>query len=410
MNQQTLPRFALALLLAVASAAARCGAEDGGEAAEAPPKPGAELPLKRADWSMKDAPLADALAYIKEAYGWTLEAKDVPEGTKITVERKQASLMEGLAAVLTSAHLKLEPYEWTGQPEPEARLPFRLVPSPEGSRALVAAQGPFLVRINTLRKSGSEVLSLQMGSTKRETSEGAQGDVYLAPFKNAIGAWQVSTYKDAKGERHTYENALNESGFSRDSAKPRVKTMRMFLRPVEGEPMRWHTRVRVAEAFEERKVENLGVKAEHEIEVHGGKIKLSTSEGKPGQASGLNFSGPNEAVWHVLPDIPRDGQFSSSSSMSGGDPFGDGPKEPPADQAGFFLLGADGAMLSSLGAGVQGSAGLVNGRLYFNGKPEALLVRWCLKVTAYDFEFDFSTLPALPDPPGETAKHKEPQP
>lgn len=344
-----------------------------------------DAPLK-VDLVLKGKTVKDALATLKEAYGFEVKAGEGALAKPLELDRKGLTFFEALEAIREGAKLGYRIDQAAANADKKA-LGISLEELGEKSWVAATAVGPFLVLGHSVSTNGSKTLDMAGGGNEHRQFN---AQIQVIPFPGlTLGGVspEGGKFTDAKGNNFNGFN-INRGRFSgmrqhRLGNQPIHLNDGFQLTAEATAPYIWEAtlKVQVPLKLASKTLDDLsngsqvdlpdGRVAVHKPEESGGKWKL-------------------KVVFPANSELAQGG-WGGVGMRAGG---GGGDAKAPKDQPGYFVLNAAGNVIHSQGMSGTGDGRTMTYEFTYAEEPKALQFNWYGEKTERTYPIKLTGIPA----------------
>ncbi|MCW8131417.1 MAG: hypothetical protein KIS92_13795 [Planctomycetota bacterium] len=340
------------------------------------------------DLDLKDAPVSEALAKLKEAFGVAVQAAEGAAAKKVTVSQKGLTFFEALDAVRLAAKLAYRVDQAAGMNNKDkSTLCVSLDEPGEKGWCAAAPAGPFLLVVQSVSASGQRTLNpngamqenrqlnMQMGAVAQPGLTLGDVTVNDTKFTDAKGT-ETNGYNHMRGRGFGFRN--NQGGgyiYLNDG---------MQLGGEASGPLTWTADLKVLIPLKmvSKTLDDLSEGGS--LEVSDGKVTVQ-KPAKSGNSWKLRIVFPANSEMVQGGNAGMRAAFVVAGNQGGNKP----PKESP----GYFVLNAAGDMIQSQGMSGSGDGRTMTYDLNFNEEPKSILFQWHGEKTERSFKAKLGEIP-----------------
>lgn len=350
------------------------------------------------DLELKDATVKDALAKLKETFGFTVNASDAAAAKKLELNRKDLTFFEALDSIREAAKLGYR-IEQNVQPTPENPKTVAVSLDELGEKSWVAAApaGPFLIVVQSVNSYGNKSLDMNGGGNEHRQMN-MQVMAIPQPGLTLGGVQPEETkFADSKGNSFNGQHQqarVRNFGFRGQRAAggsgPIYLNDSLQLSGEIAPPLSWEASMKVQIPLKmiSKTLDNLSGGASA-VETPDGQVTV----GKPEQSGAqwkmkITFPQNSELAqggWGGVAMVARMGKVGAGGNAN--------DNKPPKEQPGYFVLNGEGNLIQSMGMSGSGNGRTMTYDLTFNEEPKSVLLQWNGERTERTVKFKVPNIP-----------------
>ncbi|MBI3828270.1 MAG: hypothetical protein HY291_02055 [Planctomycetes bacterium] len=349
------------------------------------------------DLELKDATVKDALAKLKETFGFTVNASDAAASKKVELNRKGLTFFEALDSIREAAKLGYR-IDQALQATPENAKTVAVSLDELGEKGWVAAApaGPFLIVVQSVNTFGNKSMDMNGGSNEHKQMN---MQVMAIPQPGLVlGGVQPEETKFTDSKNNSFNGQHQQArirnfGFRgqrlASGSAPIYLNDGIQMSAEIVPPLAWEASMKVQIPLKmlAKTLENLAA-GNSAVETTDGQVSVGKPE-QSGQQWKLKITFPQNS------ELAQGGWGGGMAIMAkaGVGAAGGNDNKPPKGQPGYFVLNSEGNVIQSMGMSGSGNGRTMTYDLTFGEEPKSVLLQWNGERTERTVKFKVPSIP-----------------